>query len=69
MGTEKRDALAGQAALFVPLARDALGTAERCVDEGKLPEARVAIREAQAMLGGLTPLFEAACIEANGEAE
>jgi hypothetical protein len=50
--------------MFVPLALDEIGIAERLVTEGKASDALKYIREAREHLRFLTPLFDAACDEA-----
>jgi hypothetical protein len=64
MSTEHRDKLASSCAMFVPLALDEIGNAERLVTEGKASDALKYIREAREHLRFLTPLFDAACDEA-----
>ena len=63
MGVEKRNALARQSAMCVPLALDELSMAMHRIEEGKSKEALTCVREARVHLDYLRVVFDEACAE------
>jgi hypothetical protein len=67
MTTDKRNALAAQSALCVPLALDRLTSAAQSIRDNKPEDALQQILDAQVHLHQLVPVFAEACEEAKTE--
>jgi hypothetical protein len=67
MTTEKRNALAAQSCLYVPLAGNKLTAAAQAIRDQRPDDALEYITDAQGFLELLVPLFADACEEAKAE--